>query len=299
MFSFELHSWSSSPPSSSPLLPRLHSDQFYLLSHELVILIVCLFISPYRRLIFFIIFIVFILLILVLHLFIIFFVFKSSSSSLKLKLQSNHFYSALRTSMASALTARKPRLLKPLVTISRPQSPVGITAKKTLADMCNSCAGCAQSLLLRRACSAPYTPSTSTGCGEDTSLQYRWCTTGLLQLNPIRNTNVFEAATHAKIIRSSRSPAAKKITCWTTSLYRSLAACPTADFDYADVQDTSYVNVELSKPSDFSTYSGTRMLLRLVPRTLLAVLSTRTALASQAFSVCTPVVWNSLPESVQ
>jgi len=37
----------------------------------------------------------------------------------------------------------------------------------------------------------------------------------------------------------------------------------------------------------------------LVGPTLLAVTSTRTALASRAFSVCAPVVWNSLPKFVQ
>jgi hypothetical protein len=45
--------------------------------------------------------------------------------------------------------------------------------------------------------------------------------------------------------------------------------------------------------------TGTRMSLRSASRTLLTVPSTRTAMASRAFSVCAPVVWISLPESVQ
>jgi len=80
-------------------------------------------------------------------------------------------------------------------------------------------------------CSATYTPSTGTHCGEDTSVQYRWCTPRLLQLNHIWSTNVYniEAAMRANFIGSSRSPAAKTITCWTTPTYSSLAANPTAD----------------------------------------------------------------------
>jgi len=45
--------------------------------------------------------------------------------------------------------------------------------------------------------------------------------------------------------------------------------------------------------------TGTRMSLRSASRTLLTVPSTRTTIACRAFSVCAPVVWNSLPESVQ
>ena len=57
-------------------------------------------------------------------------------------------------------------------------------------------------------------PSTNTRCGKDTSVQYRWRTPRLLQLHPIWSTYVYsiEAATRAKFIGSSRSPAAETIT---------------------------------------------------------------------------------------
>jgi len=58
-----------------------------------------------------------------------------------------------------------------------------------------------------------------------------------------------------------------------------------------------------STPNDLSDLitariSVTRMSLQSASRTLLAVPTTRTALASQAFSVCIPVVWNNLREYV-
>jgi len=140
--------------------------------------------------------------------------------------------------------------------------------------------------------SATYTPSTTTRCGEDTSVQFRWCSPRLLQFNPIWSTNAYniEAATHAKFIGSCRSTAAT-ITRSTASMYW----LPVLQQLHYKLGNPTYNTRATSSPdylnSLISAHTwGTKMSLLSASPTHLAVSSTRTALASRVFNVCAPVV---------
>jgi len=112
---------------------------------------------------------------------------------------------------------------------------------------------------------------------------------------PRGNYNVYsiEAATRVHFIRSSRSPSAETITRRTTRTYSSLTA-DSLEVGYAALQDTSYINAGLPKRSDFGTYLGDQNIVAIgVSYTRGSSAVDKNGIASRAFSMSAPVVWNS------
>jgi len=117
----------------------------------------------------------------------------------------------------------------------------------------------------------------------DTSVLYRWFTPRLLQLNPIWSLEYWScnAYTIHWLQQPKRSDVEPLLRTFNCSEFHYKVG-------YQDMQEPNYTSTH-----DYVTdiiparTSGTRMSLRLASHTLLAIPSTRMALASRAFSVCT------------
>jgi len=103
---------------------------------------------------------------------------------------------------------------------------------------------------MNRACNC----HTDTRCGEDNSVQHRWCTPRLLQLNSIWSTNVqsIEAATCAKFSGSSYSQKRLQAEPLLPSLHWLLIKQQI----YYKLATLTYINTGLPKRYDISSYLG-------------------------------------------
>ena len=152
--------------------------------------------------------------------------------------------------------------------------------------------------------SATHTPATHTWRGEDLSVQHFWCVSGLLQLHPIWCTRVDTIKlqhvqnTLAQVVlqRPKQTHAEPLLYTlhWLPMKQHIHFKLATLTHKIRATSTPHYLN-ELILPR----MTRTRMSLWSASRTLLRVPPTRMVIASRAFSVCAPVVWNSLPDIVQ
>jgi len=133
-----------------------------------------------------------------------------------------------------------------------------------------------------------------------------------LQLNLTQRINVvdYQAATSAELVGSCGAAATETNSRGAPSAVTSMAARQTSGdlqagrsyftFNVRLTETPAYLNSLISNrvnASRMSLRSSTRSLMA-VP-TLMAVPRTKTGCASRSFSVCAPVVWNSLPPEIQ
>jgi len=139
------------------------------------------------------------------------------------------------------------------------------------------------------------------GRRQHISEQHRGSTHWLFQLNLARCIHVvdYQAAKSAELVVSCSAAATETNSCGTPSAVTSLAARRTsgdlqAGRSYVQRVTPAYLNSLIS-----NRVTASKMSLRSSTRSLMAVPRTNTVCASRSFSVCAPVVWNSLPPYIQ
>ena len=146
---------------------------------------------------------------------------------------------------------------------------------------------------------AAHTPFVNSRHCQHIGLQHRGGAHWLLQLNLVWRIYVIDnqAETSAELVGLCGAQATEANSCGAFSTVTSLAAHWTSRNVQAGrsyVQRATHGDASILDSLISNRVTGTRMSLRSSTRSLMTVPRTNTVCASRSFSVCAPVVWNSL-----